>query len=46
MVIMRRPAGAVEFDWQAAYGNIQAVRPGMQFFKLAAKTGDGWTTAI
>ncbi|MGA8428802.1 MAG: hydrogenase nickel incorporation protein HypB [Candidatus Sulfotelmatobacter sp.] len=34
-------ASAVEFDWQAAYGNIQAVRPGMQVLKLSAKTGDG-----
>jgi hydrogenase nickel incorporation protein HypB len=34
-------AAAVEFDWQAAYGNIQAVRPGMQVFKLSAKTGNG-----
>src|ERR1700733_12487293 len=33
-------AAAVEFDWQAAYGNIQAVRPGMQVFKVSAKTGD------
>ena len=34
-------AYAVEFDWDSAYGNIQAVRPGMQVFKLSAKTGDG-----
>src|SRR3984957_11437848 len=34
-------ASAVEFDWQAAYGNIQAVRPGMQVLNLSAKTGDG-----
>jgi hydrogenase nickel incorporation protein HypB len=34
-------AEAVEFDWQAAYGNIQAVRPGMQVFKLSAKSGKG-----
>ena len=34
-------AGAVEFDWNAAYGNIQAVRPGMKVFKVSAKTGDG-----
>ena len=32
---------AVEFDWQAAYSNIQAVRPGMQVFKLSAKSEDG-----
>jgi hydrogenase nickel incorporation protein HypB len=34
-------AAAVEFDWQTAYNNIQAVRPGMPVFKLSAKTGDG-----
>ncbi len=34
-------ASAVEFDWQAAYGNIQAVRPGMLVFKLSAKNGQG-----
>jgi hydrogenase nickel incorporation protein HypB len=34
-------ATAVEFDWQAAYGNIQAVRPGMQVLKVSAKTGEG-----
>jgi len=34
-------AGAVEFDWHSAHGNIQAVRPGMAVFKLSAKTGDG-----
>lgn len=34
-------AAAVEFDWQTAYGNIQAVRPGMQVFKLSAKNGQG-----
>ena len=34
-------AAAVEFDWRAAYGNIQAVRPGMQVFKLSAKTAEG-----
>jgi hydrogenase nickel incorporation protein HypB len=34
-------ASAVEFDWQAAYGNIQAVRPGMQVLQVSAKTGDG-----
>jgi hydrogenase nickel incorporation protein HypB len=32
---------AVEFDWHCAYGNIQAVRPGMQVMKLSAKTGAG-----
>jgi hydrogenase nickel incorporation protein HypB len=34
-------AEAVEFDWRAAYGSIQAVRPGMQVFKLSAKSGEG-----
>lgn len=34
-------AGAVEFDWDAAYGNIQAVRPGMRVFRLSSKTGQG-----
>src|SRR6202035_5000448 len=32
-------AEAVEFDWQAAYGNVQAVRPGMQVLKLSARSG-------
>jgi hydrogenase nickel incorporation protein HypB len=32
---------AVEFDWRSAYGNIQAVRPGMRVLKLSAKTGEG-----
>jgi hydrogenase nickel incorporation protein HypB len=34
-------AVAVEFDWQTAYSNIQAVRPGMQVFKVSAKSGEG-----
>jgi hydrogenase nickel incorporation protein HypB len=34
-------ASAVEFDWNAAYGNIQAVRPGMQVLRVSAKSGDG-----
>ncbi len=34
-------ASAVEFDWQSAYGNIQAVRPGMQVFRLSSGTGAG-----
>jgi hydrogenase nickel incorporation protein HypB len=34
-------AAAVEFDWKAAYENIQAVRPGMQVLKVSAKTGEG-----
>jgi len=34
-------AAAVEFDWQAAHKSIQSVRPGMQVFRLSAKTGEG-----
>lgn len=34
-------ASAVEFDWDAAYGNIQAVRPGMEVLKVSTKSGDG-----
>lgn len=34
-------AVAVEFSWDTAYNNIQAVRPGMQVFKVSAKNGDG-----
>ncbi len=34
-------ATAVEFDWESAYSNIQAVRPGMQVLKVSAKTGEG-----
>jgi hydrogenase nickel incorporation protein HypB len=34
-------AAAVEFDWDAACKNIQAVRPGMKVFKVSAKTGEG-----
>jgi hydrogenase nickel incorporation protein HypB len=34
-------ATVVEFDEAAAMRNIQAVRPGMQVFKLSAKTGEG-----
>jgi len=34
-------ASAVEFDWDSAYRNIQAVRPGMRVLKVSAKTGDG-----
>ncbi len=36
-------AAAVEFDEEAALRNIRAVRPGMEIFKLSAKTGDGMT---
>jgi hydrogenase nickel incorporation protein HypB len=34
-------ASTVEFDEVAARRNIQAVRPGMEVFKLSAKTGEG-----
>lgn len=34
-------AAAVEFDEAAARRNIQAVRPGMEIFKLSAKTSEG-----
>jgi len=34
-------ATAAEFDWEIAYRNIQAVRPGMPVFQLSAKTGEG-----
>ncbi len=34
-------AVAVEFDWEMAYQNIQAVRPGMPVFRLSSKTGEG-----
>jgi hydrogenase nickel incorporation protein HypB len=34
-------ATAVEFDWEAARKSIEAVRPGMQIFRLSAKTGEG-----
>jgi hydrogenase nickel incorporation protein HypB len=34
-------AAAVEFSWETAYNNIQAVRPGMPVFRLSAKTGEG-----
>ena len=34
-------AAAVEFNWETAFNNIQAVRPGMQVFKVSAKTGEG-----
>ncbi len=34
-------AEAVEFDKQAAYESIQAVRPGMRIFEVSSKTGAG-----
>ncbi len=34
-------AAAVEFEWNSAEANIQAVRPGMPVFRVSAKTGEG-----
>jgi hydrogenase nickel incorporation protein HypB len=34
-------AAAVEFDWEAARTSIESVRPGMQVFRLSAKSGAG-----
>jgi hydrogenase nickel incorporation protein HypB len=34
-------ADAVEFNWETAFSNIQAVRPGMKVFRLSSKTGEG-----
>jgi hydrogenase nickel incorporation protein HypB len=34
-------SAAVEFDWEKARLSIEAVRPGMQIFRLSAKTGEG-----
>jgi hydrogenase nickel incorporation protein HypB len=34
-------SAAVEFDWEVARKSIQSVRPGMQVFRLSAKTGEG-----
>ncbi len=34
-------ADAVEFDWNMAYGNIQAVRPGMRVMRVSTKSGEG-----
>jgi hydrogenase nickel incorporation protein HypB len=39
-------ASAVEFDFATAYGNIQAVRPGMQVFQLSSKTGAGMQSYV
>jgi len=35
-------AAAVEFDWNAALANIQAVRPKMQVLRVSARTGEGF----
>lgn len=34
-------SAAVEFDWETARKSIESVRPGMQIFRLSAKTGEG-----
>jgi hydrogenase nickel incorporation protein HypB len=34
-------ASAVEFDWDAARANIDAVRPGMRVIRVSSKTGTG-----
>jgi hydrogenase nickel incorporation protein HypB len=34
-------AAAVEFNWEAARKSIESVRPGIQIFRLSAKTGEG-----
>jgi len=34
-------AEAVEFDWEAARRNIEAVRPGMEVLAVSAKSGRG-----
>ncbi len=34
-------AQAVEFDWEAAKRNVQAVRPGMEVMAVSSKTGEG-----
>jgi hydrogenase nickel incorporation protein HypB len=42
-------AEAVEFDWDAAHANIQAVRPGMPVMRVSAKTGhgmDAWLASL
>jgi hydrogenase nickel incorporation protein HypB len=41
MVTKTDLAAAVEFNWHAVFGNIQAVRPGMRVSKLSTKTGEG-----
>jgi hydrogenase nickel incorporation protein HypB len=39
-------AAAVEFSWETAYNNIQAVRPRMPVFQLSAKSGEGMRTFL
>jgi Ni2+-binding GTPase involved in maturation of urease and hydrogenase len=31
----------VDFDWDVAWRNIQAVRPGMETVRVSSKTGSG-----
>jgi hydrogenase nickel incorporation protein HypB len=31
----------VDFDWRVAQRNVQAIRPGMEIFRLSSKTGEG-----
>jgi hypothetical protein len=37
---------AVEFNWEAAYRNIQAVRPGMEVLKVSTKTEEGMESFV
>jgi hydrogenase nickel incorporation protein HypB len=39
-------ASVVEFDWETARKSIESVRPGMQIFRLSAKTGEGMETYL
>jgi hydrogenase nickel incorporation protein HypB len=39
-------ANAVDFNWQAAYRNIQAVRPGMDVLKVSTKTEEGMASFV
>ena len=39
-------AATVEFSWETAYNNIQAVRPGMPVLRLSAKTGEGMENCL
>jgi len=39
-------ADAVEFPWELAAQNIQAVRPGMEILRVSAKTGAGLPEAL
>lgn len=39
-------AEVVEFSWDAAYRNIQSVRPGMSIFQVSAKSGQGMAEIV